>query len=140
MLQGKPEEAAPAPGQCAVGRLAGEQGGAVGKAERLVEAPDGDVARAADRLAAVRREPRLGGVLDEQQAALVAPAAPAGGVLREAQVVHEMKRARAFRQQRLELVVVGRERARRLVEAGGETGTLEGLDLGPVVEGRSSAR
>jgi hypothetical protein len=107
----------------------------VGQPVRLVEARDGEVAERAERPPVGRGQPGLRRVLEQEQAALVAPAPPSRGVLREAEVVHEIQRPRPGRQQRVELVRVRLERRRAPVPARREPGADEGLDLRAVVIG-----
>src|SRR5579862_5270753 len=72
-------------------RRPADDGGAVGQTERLVQAGEREIGMRAERLALGRRKPRLRGILDQEEAALVAPPSPAATVLREAEIVDQMQ-------------------------------------------------
>jgi hypothetical protein len=86
-----------------------KEGGAVGDTERLVQAEDREVAARADRAGLRLREPGLSGVLEQEEAALVAPRSPPLGGLREAQVVDEHQGAGPRPNEGLELRLHGRQ-------------------------------
>src|SRR3954447_16536320 len=76
-------------------RNAGCQGSAR-TAEAVPQREHAQVAGGADRVAVAYAGPGLGGVLDQDQPALVAPPSPASGVLEDAQVVNEVERSHAL--------------------------------------------
>src|SRR5204863_9661501 len=110
-----------------------DEGASVREAERLVEAEDRGVTKRPERPPVDGGEPRLRGVLDEHEAALVAPAAPARSVLREAEVMDQVQGTRLRPDERVEFALVRLERVAAVVEPAGDTGADERLDLGPVV-------
>jgi hypothetical protein len=77
----------------------------------------------------------LGGVLDQQQPALVAPSPPPGRVLREAERVDDVERADARPGQLVQLPLGGLDRPRGVVEPAAQSGPHQRLDLRPVVVG-----
>ena len=81
---------------------AAEQRAAVRQPERLVEGEDRQVAVRSRGPLSGAGQPGLRGVLDEREPALVAPAPPAGRVLRQAEVVRQVQRPRALPDEALE--------------------------------------
>src|SRR5262245_24628402 len=75
-------------------------------------------------------------VLDEQEAPLVTPGAPPGGILGEPEVVDQEERPCAGAAQSREFGRIGSERLRRLVETRHQSSPHQRLDLRAAVEGR----
>src|SRR5215218_6868784 len=84
----------------------------------------------------MRREPRLGCILDETQAALVTPGAPTRGVLWKSEIMDQIERPRARGEQSLELRLVRLERRASVVEPADKTCPSKSFDLGAVMVGR----
>jgi hypothetical protein len=110
---------------------------AVCHTERLVEAEQRHIRARAHWTTVPGTQPTLGCVLDQKQAALVAPAPPARAILGKPERVDHVQGPDGWRQQSLELLFVRLEGRNAVIEPAFRAGPHNRFDLGSVVIGRS---
>ena len=111
----------------------GDESCSVRKTDGLVKAEDSNVSCRADRSGVGRGKPSLGGILDQEEMPLIAPATPMKHPLWKPEVMDQEQRSRALTPESLKLGFDGLESVVRSVEAARKAQLGEGLDLGAMV-------
>ena len=107
----------------------GDDRTAVGKAKRLVQTEDRDVAERAGRPTIALAQPGLRRVLHEREMVIVRPLTPTCCVLRKTEVVDQKQDANAFAAKTLQIRNVGDEPVVTPIEARSESRFEKRLDL-----------
>src|SRR5438034_3619550 len=125
-------EASQSPPRDGYGGLEGTRGDdrtAVGKAERLVQAEDRDLAERAGRPTVALAQPGLRRVLDEDEMVIGRPLTPTRCVLRKTEVVDQKQDANAFAAKTFQVSNVGGKPVVTSIEARLESRREKRLDL-----------